>query len=368
MPDTSGGGPVPGASGTPAAPVPAVVVPAAGTPAAPVPGASGTPAAPLPAPPAPETLVRPATTVPDASAAPAAPVPAAAAATPAAPVPAAAAATPAAPLPATPVPATAPAAPLPAPRALSSHGQHARSNAVVPLATQATKKEPGPLARALAKLSLRERVLIIGLLIAAIIAAVAFLIVLPALDRISTLSTEVSTLREERDNLHEKTDLRPQYQEQYDKALKDYENYQRFYYPFMDPETIDASITNLMLANGLSPKSLTMGPLADEDLPHYLALLLVPKPLLEGTSGASDEGASVTQDEGATTEGNPDAAEQEAEGEENVTRSTDAENALEAAANVVTPVAVEDAIATATDAPLTGDDTGPTPETGGGEA
>jgi cell division protein FtsL len=180
----------------------------------------------------------------------------------------------------------------------------------------AKPKEPNILKKALDKLSLRERVMLVVLIILVVAALVVFLVALPALNQITELNAEITELEQQKSEVRIEPDRTPEYQAAYEAALKDFENYQRFYYPFMDPETIDKTVTNMLLANDLEPVRLTMSTLQVEPLSVYSASqTLVPRPVpaekdkqgeqdakgAEGTEG--EQGAEGAEgDEGAEDE------------------------------------------------------------------
>jgi hypothetical protein len=199
--------------------------------------------------------------------------------------------------------------------------KHARNDAVTPAKPLNSEKRPNPFAKLLSKLSLRERIMVAVLTVAIIVSAVAYFVVLPALTTISDLETEIVVLQEEKASLLQKTDYAPDYRNQFELALKDYENYQRFYYPFMDPETIDRTITNMLLDNDLEPIRFSMSAITREVPPMYVEQPLVPKPVpplptpeeaaqSAGAAGnaagtgtdASDANADATGADGAQTD------------------------------------------------------------------
>ncbi|MDR2586917.1 MAG: type II secretion system protein M [Coriobacteriales bacterium] len=227
--------------------------------------------------------------------------------------------------------------------------EQAGQPAVQPLkpgrAKTATPKEPSALKKAFDKLSLRERIMLAALAVIAVVAVVVFLVVLPALNQISELEAEVSALQQQKSEVHIEPDRTAEYQEAYDAAVLDFENYRRFYYPFMDPETIDRTVTNMLLANDLEPVLLTMSTLQLEVVPGYSAAqTLVPRPVpveedegdeakaegAEGEAGAGAEGAEGEAGagaEGAEGEAGAEGAEDEAEGSRSGNLAAAAEDA-----------------------------------------
>jgi cell division protein FtsL len=199
------------------------------------------------------------------------------------------------------------------------NGQHARSDAVVPAGTGKQNKEPNALKKLLDKLSLRERIMLGTLIVLAIAAAALLLVILPAINGINELEAEIVALQEEKDGIHVEPDRTPQYQEILENALRDHENYQRFYYPFMNPETIDKTVTNMLLNNELYPTRLSMGLAEPATMPLYAAqqaALPEPVPTTEETAAedaadaaartGSDSGTADGTDGGDGTDGSTD--------------------------------------------------------------
>jgi hypothetical protein len=158
-------------------------------------------------------------------------------------------------------------------------GQHVRNGTVVPAGSVKKGKEPSALTKRIKKLSMRERVMIVALVVLAIAGVLAFFVVLPAIEAMQNIRTEIENLEAEKSDIHVEPDLTPGYREQIELAVKDYENYQNFYYPFMEPETIDRTITDLLLDNSLTPIRLSMSSIVTVDLLPYSTRTLVPKPV-----------------------------------------------------------------------------------------
>ncbi|MDR0346863.1 MAG: hypothetical protein LBH56_00600, partial [Coriobacteriales bacterium] len=195
--------------------------------------------------------------------------------------------------------------------ALGGPGTHSHS-APTPATPAKPKrtKEPGPLKKALDKLNLRERVMLGTLFVLVIVALLTFFVALPAIEKINALELEIAGLQEQKDNIHIEPDRTPQYLAEYEAALQDLENYRQFYYPFMDPETIDRTITELLLEYNLHPIRLSMSPPALETLDRYSSTqTLEPRPV-ETTEEANANGSN------ASDEGN--------NGDENGTSTNDA--------------------------------------------
>jgi type II secretory pathway component PulM len=176
--------------------------------------------------------------------------------------------------------------------------------AVIPAGAIKKEKEAGPLKKALDTLNTRERVMIGVLVVLVIVAVAAFLVVLPALDRISTVEGEIVILQEEKANIRVEPDHIPDYQAAYDAALRDYENYQHFYYPFMDPEVIDKTVTDMLLSDNLTPVRLAMTSVEQVAVPSYAALqTLVPRPVPAVEESSSSTGANGGTNSGTGTQG-----------------------------------------------------------------
>jgi cell division protein FtsL len=180
-------------------------------------------------------------------------------------------------------------------------GQHTRDGAIAPAGTQRQKeqKQPSAVKQLLDKLSLRERVLIAVLLTAAIASAVAFFVVLPAITTMQELEAEILELEGEKAEIRIEPDRTPQYQEQLELATRDFENYRHFYYPFMDPETIDQTVTNLLLDNNLEPERFAMTAISVAPVLPYTTRTLVPKPVPTAEEIAEEEAESSTGTTGA---------------------------------------------------------------------
>jgi hypothetical protein len=214
---------------------------------------------------------------------------------------------------------------------------------VVPAGAIKKEKEAGPLKKALDKLSVRERLMIVVLLVLVVAAVAAFLVVLPALDRISAVEDEIATLQEEKANIRVEPDLVPDYQAAYDAALRDYENYQHFYYPFMDPEVIDKTVTDMLLNDNLIPVRLAMTSVEQVAVPPYASSqTLVPRPVpaveentssteTNGNAGGGAQGDGTNTDAAGTTDDDSD------ENSSEDSQGRTAESAAEAEAAAETP-------------------------------
>jgi uncharacterized membrane protein YgcG len=153
-----------------------------------------------------------------------------------------------------------------------------------------------PLAAAFAKISLRERALIIGLLIVAALIAIVYFAVLPTMSLLTDLTEEVDELtiqQQEMDSVIAQTAL---YRDNYELSKKDYNTYQEFFFPYMTPEDLDRMVTTMLVDAGFDPTRLSMTSLAVETLPLYTQPPLVPQvvpsyvPTILGDDGTNTAG------------------------------------------------------------------------------
>jgi cell division protein FtsL len=190
-------------------------------------------------------------------------------------------------------------------------GQHRRGRKEQILVAGAVQKnkKPSPILEAIGKLSMREKAMVVSLAIVAVVAVSVFVFILPALDTINSLEAEITTLETEKSEVQSTLDRIPSYQQAAEEADRDYQNYRHFYYPFMDPETIDKTVTTMLLENDMLPQRLSMTAIASEVIPAYVPFTLVPKPLPSAeTTGDTGEGSDAENDgkdaaEGASGEG-----------------------------------------------------------------
>jgi type II secretory pathway component PulM len=154
-----------------------------------------------------------------------------------------------------------------------------------------------PAGNPLKKLSTRERVMIVGLLVVVVIAMLLFLIYIPAQENIAALEDREAELQQEYSSYENQIAQTPTYRVAFDSAKVKYNAYQEFFYPFMNPEEVDELITGTLRDNKIDPERLTMTALSEEPLSHYTAVQLVPNAVAEpeepsnGTETASGGGA-----------------------------------------------------------------------------
>lgn len=119
------------------------------------------------------------------------------------------------------------------------------------------------------KLSFRERLLIIVFATALILGAGIYFLILPQYEENSSLKDELSRQQRAEINMREQIQQKPAYDEQYNTAFQKYETNKTFFYTPMSPEQLDESVTNLLIANGLKPVSLSMGSLSSYTVTPY---------------------------------------------------------------------------------------------------
>jgi type II secretory pathway component PulM len=137
--------------------------------------------------------------------------------------------------------------------------------------------KPNPLAAALTNMNLRERILIIGLVIAIAIAATVYFAVLPAIERMNSLNEEIEALSEQKIEMEAVIARTAGYQADYELSKQEYNDYQQFFFAYMTPEDLDRTVTRMLQDAGLEPTRFSMTSLAIEELPMYAAQPLVPE-------------------------------------------------------------------------------------------
>jgi hypothetical protein len=92
--------------------------------------------------------------------------------------------------------------------------------------------------------------------------------------------------------------LKATYEEQSAEAAQKYAENQTFFYSPMEPEKVDESVTNLIVASKLKPVSLSMNTLSSYDAVPYDPLEFVESPLDDlDTAGAGESGGAETSAE-----------------------------------------------------------------------
>jgi hypothetical protein len=176
------------------------------------------------------------------------------------------------------------------------------------------------------KLSVRERTMIFILIIVAIAVVMGYFLLLPMMSEYKTIQTEYTELQDRELEMRRQIEQKESYQQAYNLALVQYNEYSQYFYRPLDPEILDELVTGLTLASGLSPVTMSMSQLSPEGVPLYTPtdLTLRPVPVqtpsapAEAATGASasatgGEGESTGSDSGAdgaassTAEGSTDA-------------------------------------------------------------
>jgi type II secretory pathway component PulM len=194
---------------------------------------------------------------------------------------------------------------LPKRKAGPTIGVHSDATGQPNAALGINKKTPSA---ALAKLSARERAMVVGLVVIVIIAVLVFVIYLPAQDNIAALEDKIVELEEEYIGYEQQIAMTPSYQESYESAKAEYNAYQQFFYPFLNPEEVDELITGMLRDYKLEPVRLTMTALSEESLASYVAEPLVAGAVPEPTDDSASEGEGEGEGPAAIGEARNDAA------------------------------------------------------------
>jgi len=210
---------------------------------------------------------------------------------------------------------------------------------VQPLVVPDPDNRPNPLAAALAKISLRERVMVAGLLLAAVIAGSVFFGILPAMESISSLDAEIGQLNERKALMQGEIMQADSYRQQMAAATTEYDFYKGTFYAPMTPEDIDRLITSQLLDCGLEPVQLDMTALEQASISWYQPAELVPSVLQQQVSNAGGSeaasGLEGSADSAASgTEGSADSAAEPSAG--SATDGDAGQSGLVANANAVT--------------------------------
>ncbi|MDR1713518.1 MAG: type II secretion system protein M [Coriobacteriales bacterium] len=178
--------------------------------------------------------------------------------------------------------------------------------------------QPGEnlLMRFIHALSSRERALLIACVIAAIVAAAVFFLVIPAMEEHKALNAEIDTLAAQKHELDQQIARSSGYQAAIEQADSDFNAYKGYFHAAMTPEELDTLITGLLTDSGLKPTQLSMSQLLAEDLPAYVpeAITVVPAGSTASTDSAASSGTSsgsdsaTDSDSAASSAGAADAA------------------------------------------------------------
>lgn len=159
----------------------------------------------------------------------------------------------------------------------------------------------GTIKKGFTNLTKREQVLIYGLVIVAVLAILIFLIILPAMTHLSDLSDDVSQYQSEEMEMRLTISQADVNEQQYEKATKNFNKLKKQFYMPMDPESLDETITALIVQSGLSPRSLKMTTLQQGKIPAYTIQPLVSAGIPVTTSSGAATNSAVA--EGGNTDG-----------------------------------------------------------------
>jgi cell division protein FtsL len=124
-----------------------------------------------------------------------------------------------------------------------------------------TPEERSVVVQKILGLSLREKVLIIALVAALVIAGGLFFVVNPAFEKISAIEQEIATLEDQRTTYEMAISETPLYKEQYEKSKVTYEELQKKFLVPMTPEALDKFMTGMILSSEFEITSLNMSTL-----------------------------------------------------------------------------------------------------------
>ena len=144
---------------------------------------------------------------------------------------------------------------------------------------------------AFSKLSTREKTMIIALVIFALVGGLGYFVVMPALDKLSTISEEILELETQQISMQNQIGLKDTFIKQLEEAQTNYEKYQTVFFPQMSPERIDEMITSAIKDCGLQAVSLTMSQIQTETVPTFSAQTLQINSAASAEEDSSEEGA-----------------------------------------------------------------------------
>ncbi|MDR0817755.1 MAG: hypothetical protein LBN35_03860 [Clostridiales Family XIII bacterium] len=200
------------------------------------------------------------------------------------------------------------------------------------------EKKSNPVASAFRNLSKREQIMIYALVVIGVIAALVFLVAIPAMDNLTALQDETADLKNQEMEYRQVIAQADSYHEMFDEAQTTYKKAQKKYFKPMKPETLDEKITGYLMDAGFDPSTLSMSTLNVEGVPGYTAPILNPTAVPElpdtdtatadiaVTDGGAEDNADAAAAGGAGAEGADTGTE--------VADTTAAEGYDEAAANM----------------------------------
>jgi hypothetical protein len=119
------------------------------------------------------------------------------------------------------------------------------------------------------KLSKREQIMVVVLVVLVLGAALVYFAIVPAVKNYNNITDEIEKLRTEESQMQSDIAQKEVYLAQYDAAKIRYDEALLKYNKPMDPETLDETITTLVSDAGFEPNSLTMSSLTSEGVAPY---------------------------------------------------------------------------------------------------
>ncbi|GHT79046.1 hypothetical protein FACS1894104_3100 [Actinomycetota bacterium] len=121
-------------------------------------------------------------------------------------------------------------------------------------------------------LSNREKILIFGLIVVAIMLAIILLLVIPAQDRLTAAQSEYQAANASKVSTDLEIANRPIYQSNLQKAEARYNEYLAKYQAPMQPEDIDRMLTTLIEDTGFEAMSLQLAPITQESVGAFVVV------------------------------------------------------------------------------------------------
>jgi len=158
----------------------------------------------------------------------------------------------------------------------------------------------------------KEISLVFALVIVAVAGLSLYFVLLPMFTNLSKLNGDIDILKAQEVEHRNQIAQLENFQEMYDKAKSDYNKYVAYFYGPMVPELIDERVTGMVIANDMTPATLTMTLLRIESVPLYVAKELrvspVPVPIgdLEAGDAREDDAAAEEDDPAAEADEDED--------------------------------------------------------------
>jgi hypothetical protein len=161
----------------------------------------------------------------------------------------------------------------------------------------------------LSMLTPRERGMIRALIVVAVVAALAFMLVLPQIGATQSLRDELALLDARAARTQAAITALPALQQEHDAASGRYNEATKSYLAPMRPEEFDAMITQLLIDSGFEPESLTSSQISSDVANAYVPAVLNLLPEGAETGDETETGGG----ESAIGEGAPETAQEGAE-------------------------------------------------------